>query len=274
VKLAISNLAWDTRNEADIASALQQLGVEGIELAPTKIWSNPLEVPDVQVARCLEFWQFYGIRVIAFQSLLYARPDLALFDSFESREAMSEYLRGIIQLGARLEVEALVFGSPKNRRRGSLSHEEATQIATPFFQALGDDAAEHGVVLCIEPNPPEYGCDWITTSSEGHAFVQAVGSKGFGLNLDSGGMTIAGEDPAHAVETCSPSLRHFHISEPKLRPIGTTDGGGAAAAHEEFATALRYAGYDGWTSIEMLPPKGDPVEGISKAIRIASDIYG
>ena len=40
MNLAISNLAWDSKSENSLLKKLKNLGVQGIEIAPTKIWAT------------------------------------------------------------------------------------------------------------------------------------------------------------------------------------------------------------------------------------------
>jgi D-psicose/D-tagatose/L-ribulose 3-epimerase len=150
-------------------------------------------------------------------------------------------------LSGRLGVEAMVFGSPKNRRRDSLPFEAACDIAVPFFRSLGKIADDCGTWLCIEPNPTDYGCDFITTAAEGQALVTAVDQPGFGLHLDAAGMTLS-NDSSDVIVNAGAWLRHFHISEPHLAPLAPKT---AVSRHADFAHALARARYPGWTSIEM-----------------------
>ena len=57
--------------------------------------------------------------------------------------------------------------------RGAVSPVDALSIAVDFFSAtLGEHAAARDVTLCIEANPPEYGCDFVTTTAEGRRAVR------------------------------------------------------------------------------------------------------
>ena len=271
MKLAISNLAWERDDEGAIAEIIRANGASGIELAPTKIWKDPLRATDGEITDCRKFWQSRGIEIVSLQSLLFERPDLELFAGVEARDEMLRYLTGMIRLAAKLGARVLVFGSPRNRQRLGLSNQEAEEIAVPFFRSLATEASAHDVTFCIEPNPPQYGCDWITTSIEGLRLVELVNSNGFGLNLDAGGMTLAAEDPVASIAECAPVLKHFHISEPGLAPVGSPviDG----TKHDDFARALKTAGYSGWTSIEMVPPSVNTIEGIETALRESARRY-
>ena len=269
VKLAISNLAWDREHEVAVATIMRGANVSGVELAATKIWSDPLAATDQEITGYRKFWNSFDIEIVSLQSLLFGKPESELFGGDAARAEMLDYLRAMIRLASKLGARVLVFGSPRNRRRDGLSDDAAEAIAIPFFRSLANEAAQHRVTFCFEPNPVEYGCDWITTSSEGARLVEAVGTEGFALNLDAGGMTLAGEEPASAIASCSQVLAHFHISNPNLTPVGKADD---LARHVIFGRALKRAAFSGWTSIEMLPAT-NTIEAIDTALRQSAQQY-
>ena len=270
MRIAISNLAWDPAEDAQVAELMGSLGVEGLEIAPTRIWESPLSSSSRERQEYRKTWGERGIRIVSLQALLFGRPELALFDSAASRAATLEFLRGMIELAADLGATRLVFGSPRNRARGTMTIQEADEVALPFFRTIGDFAVEAGVVFCIEPNPPQYECDWITTLDDGHRFAVAVAHEGIAVNADSGGITLAGEDPSVVIPRAIGSIGHFHISEPQLAPLGT--GG---VHHPAFAEALRASTYRGWASVEMRPPPGNGrIEVLADSLRAAVEMYG
>src|SRR5207244_1994525 len=161
------------------ASILREHGFTGVELAPTKIFARPDSATDAEAADCREAWSRRGLRIVAMQALLFGHPALTVFG--EARKQTLEYLSGVARLGGRLGAGALVFGLPRNRARGPMPAAEAWRAAVEFFRALGSAAAEAGTCMCIEPNPPRYGADFITTSEEALRLVEEVASPGFGL---------------------------------------------------------------------------------------------
>lgn len=269
MKVAISNIAWCPDEEGKIALAMQELGINGVEIAPTKIWPSPLSVPDTKIKEYKQFWENQGIQIVAMQSLLFGRPDLTIFESDRKRKETFDYLSGMIQLGGKLGANVLVFGSPKNRKVNQLSKAEIEEIAIPFFYDLGKIALQNGNLFCIEPNPTAYGCDFITTSQEGIDFVNKVNNLGFGLHLDAAGMTLSQEPAGHSIEDVFRTAKHFHASEVNLAPVGT-----GSVDHEKFASMLRNINYKSWVSIEMrASEKLNNLEQVITALNIVNSIY-
>jgi len=247
MRLAVSNIAWRPEEDAAMARLLAACGVDAVEVAPTRLWPQPLDASSQDVDAYVQLWQSAGVSIVSMQALLFGRPDLQLFADSASRQATRAYLAGIAQLAARMGATKLVFGSPGNRKVGELDRATAWEIACSFFAAAGRDAAEAGVQLCIEPNPPAYGCDFVTTAAEGLALVQAVAEPGFGLHLDAAGLQLAGDDPAASVLACAGSVCHVHWSAPQLGRIQR----GGPVDYAAMLGALRQTNYSGMVSLEM-----------------------
>lgn len=270
MNIAVSNIAWTNEEESEIADKLVELGVTNIELAPTKRWDDPTTVSDEEALEYVKWWADKGITVSAFQSMLFARPDLKIFESEENRRETIAYMSEFLRLAGVMGAKRLVFGSPKNRQRGDMPLEEANKIATDFFSELADVAESHGVVLCLEPNAPQYNCDFITTATEGLELVKAVNKPGFGLHLDTACMSLAGDDLAQSISSSADVLKHYHVSAPML---GTVEPDGDIP-HEVAAKALRDAGYESFVSIEMRPGEvGENLQRVETAVRYVKDIY-
>lgn len=246
MRIAISNLAWEQSENERIAEIMSAHNIEGVELAPTKMWPD-LRIADVaSILACRRWWEARGIRIVALQSLLFGRPDLKLFGSPEVRRKMLDYLGRAIEISARLGAHVLVFGSPKNRQAGDIHPVAAMETAAEFFSCLGTMAQAAGVCIALEPNPEIYGCDFIRTSQEALQLVKRVANPGFQLHLDTAILAMSGERFEDAVEQCLEHLVHVHISEPMLGVIGE-----GRTDHANMARALRSSGYRDWVSIEM-----------------------
>ena len=271
VRLAVSNIAWEPSQDDAIADVLRRAGVGGVEIAPTKWRERPLEASSGDIAAYRRAWADRGLPIVSIQSLLFGRPDLQLFGNEHSRTAMLDYLRRIIELSAALGARTLVFGSPKNRIRASLPMANALDVAREFFRSVGAHAREHGVIVCVEANPPAYGCDFITTTADAVDLCRAVDDAGIRINADLGGMTMSNENLSDALRAAAPFLGHFHASEPNLAPLG------AAADHAAAAAALEAIKYAGWVSIEMRAAgnanDGDNVVAVERAVHGAATAY-
>jgi sugar phosphate isomerase/epimerase len=270
MRLAISNIAWPAGADETVLPWLHDEGFTGVELALTKVWPEPAQASAQEVARCRAWWESRGFRIVALQALLFGKPGLTIFDSPQVRRNTLDYLRAIITQAGRLGAKALVFGSPGNRKRRGLTAEEALALAVPFFREVGEFAGEHGVVFCIEPNPAEYGCDWVTNAAQASVVVDAVASAGFALHLDTAAMKLAG-DSAEVVREAGTRCQHFHVSAPFLHCVP-----GGDVPHEAFAAALEHSGYSGWVSIEMSEGKLQPSwqDGVRKALAFVRRTYG
>lgn len=248
MKWAISNLAWEPWENEAIAEDMRAYGVSGLEVVPGRLAAAPLHLSIDEIQAWRAFWQERGIELVAMQSLLYGQPQLTLFTDEAVRAETIRYLAQLFVLAQQLGIPSLVFGSPQNRRRGPLSLAQAREVAVPFFRTLGDLAECSGVCLCIEANPPQYGCDFITTSEEALRLVKDVDSPGFGLHLDSAAMSLAGEDLPRQAKRLAPWIRHLHLSALDLAPVGP--GG---IDYPAFIKSLQAAGYPHWISVEMKP---------------------
>jgi sugar phosphate isomerase/epimerase len=204
------------------------------------------------------------------QSLLFGTVGLNLFGNQKIQEAMLAQLDAISRIGAGLGATRLVFGAPKNRDRSSLSDEQTHDIAVDFFRRLGGIADQHGVKFCLEPNPPCYGANFMTNSAETAQIVMGVAHPAIRMQLDTGAITINGEDPCQIIAEFGDLIGHVHASEPNLVILG--DG---MTEHGRVATALRKCIPDQVVSIEMLPAKNEPnLIAVERALGVAICNYG
>jgi D-psicose/D-tagatose/L-ribulose 3-epimerase len=263
-RLAISNIAWEASENDAVVAVLRREGVTGVEIAPTKWREKPFDASAADVAACRRWWEDRGLRIVSMQALLFGRPELQLFSDTQSQ--LGDYLKRVIDFAAAVGAGALVFGSPKNRVRGALSMDEAMSIAADFLRDIGAYCTERNTALCIEANPVEYGCDFVTTTAEAVALSRAVESPGIRVNVDLGGITMSGEDVAGAISNARDVIGHYHASEPNLVEIG------ARPQHHEARQALAKIGYAEWISIEMRA-SGNNVAAVERAIRVVKSEY-
>lgn len=269
MRLAISNIAWDIAEDTSVAKLLGKFGVDAIDVAPGKYFPDPANAKDQDITNIRRWWADHGIEITGMQALLFGTTGLNVFDESKSQEAMLKHMRAVCRIGAGLGAARLVFGSPKNRDRSGLSDAQALEQAVSFFRRLGNAAQEHGVIVCLEPNPTRYGANFMTTSAETAHVVAAVGHEAIRMQFDTGALTINGESPEAVLECSSRFIGHVHASEPDLVPLG--DGG---TDHQLMHRALSQYLPEHLVSIEMVATKEEPhLQSIERALVCAVECY-
>jgi len=269
MRLAISNIAWDVVEDDAIAQLLGRYAVDAIDVAPSKYFPDPAQASDLQIAGVRQYWADQGIEITGMQSLLFGTTGLNVFGSSAVQAEMLSHLSAICRIGAVLGATRLVFGSPKNRDRSGLDDQQVQDIATPFFRQLGDIAQAHGVLICLEPNPARYGANFMITSAQTAVVVRDVAHPAIRMQLDTGALTVNGEDVEQVLASSATLIGHVHASEPDLLPLG--DG---STPHRAMASAIGRYLPQHIVSIEMLTTHTEPhVTSIERALGVAVDHY-
>lgn len=267
MKVAFSNLAWEPEADGAVLDLLAKAGVRGLELAPAKVFGDLAAATERQAAKYRRRVEDKGLAVVAFQAYLFGRPELRLFDD-STRLDFIDFTKRTIDLARGCGAARIVYGAPKSRDRLGRDPRECEEIALAAFADIGAYAAANGVVFCLEPNPPAYGCNFASDAAEAAALVRQAGSSGFRLHLDTACMALAGDDFNRAIRDNADILAHFHVSEPDLKDFAHPH-----LDHKAAAEALRGAGYAGWVSVEMRPSE-HPTEEIRRAADFALTTYG
>lgn len=269
MRLSISNIAWQPEEDQRIATLLEQHQIDAIDIAPGKYFSSPELATKTEIMAVKQWWHERGISIIGMQSLLFGTTGLNVFGDKASRLGLLARLQAIFRIAGILGATRLVFGSPCNRDRHSLSDQEATDSAIQFFQQAANYAADEGVLLCLEPNPVCYGANFMTNSQETALVVKAVNHPALRMQLDTGAITINQEDVAQVLNSYAALIGHVHASEPQLVPLG--DNG---TDHGQMAIALAQSLPKAIVTIEMLATGAEPaLQSISRALHVAIQAY-
>jgi sugar phosphate isomerase/epimerase len=270
MRVAISNIAWDVGEDSAVAHLLGGYGIDAIDVAPGKYFPDPGVATDIEIAEVRAWWAARGISITGMQALLFGTVGLNVFGDEASVNALLLRLGAVCRIGSGLGATRLVFGSPKNRDRSGLPEELVQARALEFFTELGGLAESSGVVVCLEPNPPAYGANFMTTSLETAAVVRAVGHRAIRMQLDTGAITMNGEDVDAVVRECAEIIGHIHASEPNLVPLG--EGG---CDHERAGAAVARHIPDRVVTIEMVGTSDEPhLQAIERALGVANRYYG
>lgn len=221
-----------------------------------RAFGNPENCAQAGVKSWLQ--QLNKIQVSSFQALLFGRDDVHLFRDDASREALSKCLNSYSQVAQWTGATAMVFGSPANRKRGNMDEITARDIAQNFFREVGTVAHRCDTTFALEPNPPDYGCDFLTNFHDTADFVRAVANPGIVLNLDCGELIMNSVALDQTFTDALSLVGHVHVSLPFLAPISSVH-----PLHDAVLKHLENAGYEKFVTIEMKRPPG----GISEVIQ-------
>jgi D-psicose/D-tagatose/L-ribulose 3-epimerase len=264
IQRSVSNLALPANSFEILAPQLRHIGIEGIEVAPTLIWPGAPNIRSSEIRAYAQKCRDFGLQVSGIQSLLFGRPEFQIFNR-DSWPSMRKHLEGMIRLAGDLSTSVAVFGSPRNRVRGALSVEEAHETFSEFLFGLVPTLTEYRVRLAIEPNAPDYGADYILNYADSVFVADMISSPWIGTNLDTGCLTMVGEDIPNAVRLRMPT--HVHVSAPHLTsPPGLIN-------HLEICSTLFEIDFDGWAVLEMLPVEPDPVSALLETSRWLTETY-
>jgi sugar phosphate isomerase/epimerase len=109
----------------------------------------------------------------------------------------------------------------------------------------------------------------MTTSADTAQVVEQIAHPAVRMQLDTGALTINGEDPATVLHDSARLIGHVHASEPELLPLG--DGG---TDHAKVVATLEQHLPNHVVSIEMLATKNEPHEvSIERALSVAIQHY-
>ncbi len=283
MRLSISNIAWDAAEDAAVATLLQAASVNAIDVAASKYFARPEQASAHDIAAVRKWWAGRGIAIIGMQALLFGTEGrfwgvwglqevvstVPVFGPPPVQDGMLQHLGHMCRIGAGLGATRLVFGSPRNRDRSGLDDAAASAVALPFLRRLGEIALQHGVTICLEPNPARYGANFMTGAQDTLELVMQVDHPAIRMQFDSGALAIDGADPLAMLAQCAPYVGHIHASEPDLVTLG--DG---ATDHGAMADAIaRYLGHYPVT-IEMVASKTEPHRAaIARALDVAVRHY-
>lgn len=267
--ISISNIAWDVAEDQTVAEFLQAQHITMIDIAPGKYFPNFMEATTADIQKVISFWKSYDISIIGMQSLLFGTSGLNLFSEKTVRDDMQNYLSRVIEIAGEIGPLKLVFGSPKNRDRLTLSDKEVVEISTEFFSDLGHKAQQYGVTVCLEPNPTFYGANFMVTAAETAKIVQEIAHPNIKMQLDFGAISINEENANDICSTYQDLIGHIHLSEKSLKPLGDI-----SERHAEYGQAVREFLPDMPRTIEMVATQDEPhLSAIKRAVTFAQNYY-
>jgi sugar phosphate isomerase/epimerase len=249
MKFCASNIAWTYGERLVAYAVLQNAGFTGLEIAPRIFFAEEPDVflpSDRRVIRALAEVEEAGLQLVSMQALLFGVEGAALFGATEERQRFNLAMQRAISLAGRLGIANLVFGSPRQRViPPGMTALDAMEIAAKCFLHLAEQAQAAGTKILIEPNPAEYGTNFLNRQAEVEVFLDLVNHPAVCGIIDTGAMTMNDEGFAD-IALCLPRIAHVHCSAPQLAPAPPTD-----AEAKRVLEGLMRLGYHGTVSIEM-----------------------
>lgn len=240
MKISISNIAWSKENDDDIYLFLKENNIEGLEIAPTRIFpNNPYDCLN-EASDYLEMLKKrYNLNISSIQSIWYGLSEN--LSNYKEREILKDYTKKAILFAEKLECRNIVFGCPKNR---NLSDDVNIKDIQLFFNELGDFAYQHHTTISIEPNPVIYNTNFINYTEEAFRFAKLINNKGIKVNVDLGTILYNNEQ-LKILKDYKEYINHIHISEPNLELIQKRN------LHYQLRNLLKEIEYTNFISIEM-----------------------
>ncbi len=233
--LCVSNIFLNKLSMFQFQQILKLYGL-GFEIAPTKF------------ATWQEIYQGnlnLSIKPYSFQSVTYLKTGLDIFD--ETQDLLIDHLKKVLETGKKYGIKRVVFGCPKNRK-----FQDDILPAIHFFKKIGNICQENDIIMCIEPNAKEYGCNFVNNLDEAYNLVKLVNHPNIRMMVDSGNLMME-KDNLQNVKKYLHLIEHIHISCPYMEPLFNLDN-----THRELAKMLD--GYKGKITLEQLMKDDSPEE--------------
>ena len=257
MKLAISNLSWEEKNDDVMYQYLYRHGI-ALEVVPSRIFkwersavTNRPVSPFEHFSAAGDWYRIvnthYMINVASMHSLLY-NVDKNLFANSTYRRFLMDYLQRAVQFAARINCPNLCFGCGPNRNvPWGMGYDEALEIAADFLGSLADYAFDNGICLSVEPIPASEGTNFINNTFEALELVKQVARPGLRVCASIGAIIENQEDISGIFTKENMAyINHVHISEPGLAPLQQRP------IYAEIAQMLKDLGYRNYVSVEIL----------------------
>lgn len=266
MKISVSNIAWGKDNLDDFIHLIKKNDCDGIELAPSLIWDEPVKSNRNERTRIRKKIKENNLDLVGFHSLLFTRPDLQFFKNEDTRLKTIEYLKKMIDLCSDLEGNQLIFGSPKNRSIFGKDYNKCFNQFLEDINEIADYCKKKGVIFCIEPLGENY-TDFIKSNKEGGEIVKKINNKYFKLHLDTKTFFYTKEDPMMIVDKYGEFLQHVHISDENLQQPGLIN---KIDDHKSIINSLKKINYNKYVSIEM---RKNNIQSLIDGIRFVKNNY-
>jgi sugar phosphate isomerase/epimerase len=227
MNLALSNLAWDFKDNNTILTKLKNKNINRIEGVFSKIggWGDISDATIIEFKRMLDT---LDIKTKSVQSIFYN----VNCNDIHNKDIVISHIERLIRYCELLSVEIMVFGSPK-LRAGIVD-----DVVCDVFHTIDDVLLGTNIELSIEPNAKVYGGNYFHTIGEIVNFIETNRFSKIKTMIDTHNLKLEGYNPSNEFIKYKEYINHIHISDVGLTPIKNDD------LHIEFSNTLRNHNYN------------------------------
>jgi len=238
-RLCVSNICIKHICHFQFACILKLYGIKNVQIAPTTLINDWNNIGNLDVSMFTE----NGINVYSFQSIVYGLNDLNIFS--ETSGELMTHLKKVVDCASNCGVKILVFGCPRNRKIVDNDHDNDA-VFVMFFRELGDYCKDKNIVICIEPNAKEYGCNYLNTIEQGGVIVNKIDNSNIKLMIDLGNIIMENDDIS-IVHKYSNVLCNIDIAQPKMLDLSRPHD-----LNSDFVNIIKDIGYNNNINLEMI----------------------
>ena len=246
-RLSFSLLALDNLDDLDaLFSLLRKKKITFVELPITKFFPK-YKIEKKKINFLKRKLQKYNLKISSVQSIFH-QTNLNIFDKHKKKE-IHKHLNKIIKICDNLNVSNIIFGSPKNRRKGKLKKKEADKIFSKILFNISKKLIKKRINFCIEPNARYYGCDYLFRYSQVLNFIKRLNVNNVHINFDTGNAKLENDYLSKNTQ----HIKNFQISEKNLKELNIKN-------HKHLNYLNSLINNKSFISLEMLNIKFQKIE--------------
>lgn len=219
MKLSVSNLAWPNEENAWCLEQLSKYHIEGIELAPLKVFDNWEVITDDLIDQANKIYTNHGLKVSSLQAITFGASNIALVGDSDKKENFLTHLDKVAYLLSKLAGKSAVFGSPGLRNNKNHDQNELLSL----FEKVDNIFARHNVYLSLETVPEYYGCHILNQIFDTDDFIENGKFNNVVRHFDTGCQYLSGDLETDGFISYLSKSKHLHISQIDLNNFAKPD---------------------------------------------------
>jgi sugar phosphate isomerase/epimerase len=245
ISIAASTIALPPGNHDATLTSLAAVGVEALEVAPSRRWENTWEgLQASEVSAYRKAIEGAGLHIIGLHSLLFDHKELLLFGDTASQRKLADFLVHLSEICRDLGGRTLIWGG--GRLRGTVPQEDALTFTIDFMGDICNRVAEHGTAFCFEPLGPN-DSDFINSALDALQICHAIDHPALAMQLDAKALVENNEVIQEIFSAVASDLIHVHANEPGLAVVGSS----GIVDHVKIGAMLHEINYDKYVSAEQ-----------------------